>query len=122
MSNRVDLNLVLANNLRFFMGRRDGEPWSANELGVKAGIAPNTVRNYLDYKKRTVTSSKPIGFPTLDKLARLSAELGCEVWELLHPDIERSVKEREMYARLETDFLIKVKNGPLAPPSFHKAR
>jgi hypothetical protein len=26
------------------------------------------------------------------------------VWELLHPDIERSLREREMYEKIETDF------------------
>ncbi len=104
MYSRLDLNLIIASNLRFFMGRREGKPWTANELAVKAAIAPNTVRNYLDPRKRTVTSEKPEGFPTLDKLASLAAPLGCQVWELLHPDIKRSISEREMYLRLEKDF------------------
>ncbi len=103
MPKRLDLNLILAHNLRFFMANNEACK-NANALATKAGIAPGTVRNYLDHRKRTVTTEKPEGFPTLDILATLAVHLGCEVWELLHPDIERSIREREMYEKIETDF------------------
>lgn len=78
---------------------------TANALAVAAGVAPNTVRNYLDPKKRAAKGeNKDEGYPTIDKLALLASKLGCEVWELLHPDIERSISEREMYKKVEADF------------------
>jgi hypothetical protein len=103
MLKRLDLNLILAHNLRFFMSHNEACK-NPNALAIKAGVAPNTVRNYLDYKKRTVTLEKAEGFPTVDRLANLASQLGCEVWELLHPNIERSIREREMYEKIETDF------------------
>jgi hypothetical protein len=114
MAKRLDLNLILAHNLRFFM-RRSDQYQNANALGVAANISPNTVRNYLDPKKRTVTTEKPEGFPTIDKLASLSEKLGCQVWELLHPDIERSLREREMYGKIEQDFIVRAKSGDGVP-------
>ena len=103
MTKPLDLNLVLAHNLRFFMDRHTLYK-NPNALGIAAGIAPNTVRNFLDHKKRTTTTEKAEGFPTLDRLAALADKLGCQVWELLHPDIERSIKEREFYQRIEANY------------------
>lgn len=103
MSKRLDLNLILAHNLDFFMKRSELYT-TPRALGIAAGVAPNTVSNYLDHKKRTVTAEKPEGFPTLDRLANLASRLECEVWELLHPDIERSIREREMYSKIMADF------------------
>lgn len=104
MEKDQDLNAVIARNLKFWMSR-PGSPYrNANALGAAAGIAPNTVRNFLDHKKRTTTLDKPEGYPTLDKLALLAEKLGCAVWELLHPDIERSMSEREMYRKVQADF------------------
>lgn len=109
MPKRLDLNLILAHNLRFFMDRSDLYK-NANALGKAAEIAPNTVRNYLNHQKRTVTDQKAEGFPTLDRLASLASKLNCEVWELLHPDIERAIREREMYASIERDFIQRAKH------------
>src|SRR5262245_33621312 len=101
---RVDLRRVIAGNLKYFMQRPGSLYKTANALGVAAKVAPNTVRNLLDPRKRTVTSTKPEGYPTLDKLEALALRLGCEVWELLHPDLERSIREREMYSKIEHDY------------------
>lgn len=109
-----DLNTLIAKNLRYFMSRPSCEYRNPNALGVKAGISPNTVRYLLDYKKRTVTRDKPEGYPTLDTLGKLAGPLGCKVWELLHPDIERSLREREMYRSIEADFNAKPPQTPNA--------
>jgi hypothetical protein len=104
MAQTDDLNAILAKNLDYMMKRPGSLYPNANSLSVAAGIAANTVRNYLDPTRRTVTSDKPEGFPTLDKLQALASKLNCAVWELLHPDIERSLREREMYRKVEADF------------------
>lgn len=99
-----NLNALIAKNLRFFMDRPGSMYRNANALGKKAGVAPNTVHNLLNPKKRTVTTTKPEGYPTLDKLEKIAKALGVEVWELLHPDIKRSLDERDMYRKIEADF------------------
>jgi hypothetical protein len=104
MAQPDDLNAILAKNLDYMMKREGSLYTTANALGVAAGIAANSVRNYLDPTRRTVTAEKPEGFPTLDKLQALATKLNCAVWELLHPDIERSLREREMYRKVEADF------------------
>jgi hypothetical protein len=113
MKNR-DLRQVVARNLNFFMQRESCLYRNPNALGVAAKVAPNTVRNLLNPKKRTVTISKPEGYPTLDKLERIAQKLPCEVWELLHPDIEKSIRERETYMRLPNSFF-SLSNRPGEP-------
>ncbi|MCR4304960.1 MAG: hypothetical protein NUV63_12190 [Gallionella sp.] len=103
MPKRLDLNMILAHNLRFFMARSELYK-NPHALGIASGVAPNTVSNYLDHKKRTVTIEKAEGFPTLDRLASLASKLQCDVWELLHPDIEQSIRMREMYEKIEADY------------------
>lgn len=91
------LNETLAKNLRYFM-QQDSCPYkNANALGVAAGLSPQTIRNILTPVVRPTTCAKPVGYPTLDKLATIAAALGCEVWELLHPDLARSRAERALY-------------------------
>lgn len=99
-----DLALVIARNIRYFMERPGSLYKTANAISVKAKIAANTVRNYLDPQKRTTTAEKPDGFPTLDKLDRIAQVFGVPVWQLLHPDLERAMREAEMYKKIEADF------------------
>lgn len=105
MQKTADLAQILAKNLKFFMARDGAHYRNANALGIASGLSPNTIRNILDPAKRPVrVSKKAEGAPTLDKLTAIAAKLPCQVWELLHPDIEHSIREREMYARIERDF------------------
>lgn len=99
-----DLNQTLADNLKFFMEREGSAYKNPNSLAVAAKLSANTVRNFLNPARRTTTVSKPKGYPTLDKLERVSSILGCQVWELLHPDLPRSIREREMYESIERDW------------------
>ena len=98
-----EFQALISKNIKYFMGLSENYK-NANALAGAAKLSPNTVRNYMDPEKRTVTEGKPLGFPTLDKLAKLAKPLRCEVWELLHPDIERSRRERSMYSKIEQDF------------------
>lgn len=111
---KPDLSVLLAKNLQFFMQRPGCLYPNANALGKAAGISPSSVRHYLEPHKRPASTRKPVGFPTLDKLAAIAEKLGVEVWELLHPDIERSLSEREMYRRIESDYLARVKDRQTA--------
>lgn len=100
-----DLRLILAYNMRYFMSMRREDCGNANALAVKAGLAANTVRNFLDPSRRTVTANKPKGYPQLDNIECIAKALNCQVYELLHPNIERHHRERKMYANIERDYL-----------------
>lgn len=99
---------IIGDNLRFFMARSTNckNPNALHQEARRQGkrISANTVRYLLDNSKRTTTTEKPEGYPTLDKLEVATEVLGIQVWELLHPDIERSLKERDYYARSEQSF------------------
>ncbi len=99
------LNEIVSDNLRFFM-KRSANCQNANALAVasRGRVSAGTVRNLLDKRKRTTTLEKQEGYPQLDTVAAVAEVLGREVWELLHPDIERSIKEREWFVRAERDF------------------
>ena len=106
-----DIRQIVAGNLRFFMGKDGALYRNANALGKAAGISPNSIRNLLDPKKRPVTTNKPDGYPTLDLILKIAKPLGCEVWELLHPDIQRSIRERIMYHNIERDMIERIQQG-----------
>jgi lambda repressor-like predicted transcriptional regulator len=90
-----DLSDVIARNLAFLMehGRRKWE--SATALANEAKISPNTLQNMLTPGRRRVSVTKTRIYPTLDKLAAVAGALGCEPWELLHPNLEQARLDRE---------------------------
>lgn len=96
----LPLNKILAKNLRFFMDQPGCAYRNANSLSQVSGVSANTIRNILTPSKRTVTSDKPEGYPVLDILEKLASHLKCQTWELLHPDIQKSLREREMYRNI----------------------
>lgn len=97
------LSALVAKNLQYFMDRSESYG-NAHALGVKAKVAPNSVRNLLDPKKRTVTADKPEGAPQLDTLHKIAQALNIEVWQLLHPDIESAIRQQEMYKQIERSY------------------
>lgn len=107
MDKEKTLAEILAKNLAFFMAKEGCLYGNANSLGEAAKVSPGSVRNLLDPKKRTVTLKKPEGFPQLDTVAKLAQKLNVEVWELFHPDIKKSLRERAMYAQIESSFKTK---------------
>lgn len=119
MPKTAEFQALISKNIKYFMELKDCAYKNANALAGAAKLSPNTVRNYIDPDKRTVTEGKPLGFPTLDKLAKLAKPLNCEVWELLHPDIERSRRERFMYLQIEQDFAAL---PPLRQPAEHTSQ
>jgi hypothetical protein len=100
---KTPLSVIVAKNLKYFMGRSESYG-NANALAVKAKVAPNSVRNLIDPKKRTVTADKPNGAPQLDTIQKCADALGIEVWQLLHPDIESAIRQQEMYKQIENSY------------------
>lgn len=101
------LNEIIAHNLRWFMDRDDCLYDNPNALAVATGkrVSPSFIRYLLDPKRRTVTTNKPQGYPTLDKLEALAAKLPrCEAWMLIHPDIERAMRAMEMDAKIQSEY------------------
>lgn len=109
MRKKPNLNEVVARNLAYLMGRPGCLYNNPTALARAALVAPNTVRNLLDPTRRTklyAHTSKREGYPNLDMLERIADKLGCEVWELIHPNIEQAQKAQEIYESLEATFHI----------------
>lgn len=104
MQKSRDLRAIIAENLRFFMDREDSLYRNANALSIAAKMSANSVRNILDPDRRPTTTEKGEGYPLLDTLAAIAGALGVQVWELLHPDIQRSMRERDLYRTVESGF------------------
>ena len=113
MSKSIDLRLTLAHNLRYFMSRKESLYKNANALGVAAKIAPNTVRHLLGTIPRTLGKKKPVGYPTLDKLEAIAKVLNCDVWHLLHPDIEKFIREQKFYEAVLANFHKMTEEAPV---------
>jgi transcriptional regulator with XRE-family HTH domain len=100
-SEQQNLNRRIARNLAYLISRAE-PPWvSERQLAEKAGVSPGTIGNLLRPERR-LTTSKPEGHPTLDKLQQVATALGSEVWQLLHPDLPRAIAAEEMFTTLES--------------------
>lgn len=55
------------------------------------------------------------GYPKIDTLESVASLLGREVWELLHPDIERAIKERQIY---DSVMGLVSSSSPHVPPAY----
>lgn len=101
------LRTVLSENLAYFMARDDSLYRNPNALAAatNGAVSANTVRNILTPKRRTVTTNKPEGSPTLEKIEALAGKLPkCAPWMLLHPDLQRTLRAIEMYDKLESEY------------------
>lgn len=88
---RMDYPAILARNLAYFMSKPDALYTNANALGVACSMSPTTVRKMLEPTKRSYQSAKKgPGPPSTVTLVMLAEKLGCQVWELVHPDLERA--------------------------------
>lgn len=78
----LDINQVLADNLRAAMNRAEV---NQTALGKKSGVAQNTISLYLAPEKRkpSAKGKEPSGKVT--EVARMAAALGIEAWQLLLP-------------------------------------
>lgn len=86
------INVVLAEALAYFMGDR----WTNSSLGRAAGVAPNTVRNYLNPEVRDIGSSGKEPSAKLTELSKLADALGVQVGDLV---TDATVEERERIYR-----------------------
>ncbi len=103
---KKSLHVVLSENLAWFMNRPGCHYPNAHALSARTKISRTTIGYLLKPGSRPYQSVKKSGgYPTLDKLEIIADALGCHVWELLHPNIEQSKRERDMYAQIERDYL-----------------
>lgn len=92
------INQVVAEALRFYMGDR----WNNSTLGRAAGVAPNTVKNYLSPDERDTGKSGKEPSAKLTELAKLAEALGVEVADLVTDATE--VERRAVHRRRAADF------------------
>jgi len=73
------VNEVLADALSFFMGSR----WNQSSLGKAAGVAPNTVKHYLQPGARVSGDRGKAPSAKLTELEKIASALGLEVADLV---------------------------------------
>lgn len=90
------INLVLAEALRFFMGKS----WNNSSLAKASGVAEGTIRNYLSPTKRESGKTGKEPSAKLTELAKLAAALGVQVADLVTEatDAERQQLHRKRAA------------------------
>lgn len=118
---KEDLNTIIARNLKRFMAAPGCLYPNANALSVATNgkVSPGTIRNLREPEKRTTMPERTEGYPRIDTLETVASLLGREVWELLHPDLDRSTKERELYAQVMG--LVSADATPAAPLTVHES-
>lgn len=93
----IDLRELLASNLAKLM-EMSADCKSQNALAKRSGVGQTTIGNYLN--------KNYVGYPNLEKVAKLAHCFGLEAWNLLHPtmgDQQISDKEVQMYRRWKED-------------------
>lgn len=92
MERRDDLALVICHNVHFLM-EAQGTYKSANALASAINarvqkVAPNSINYLFKPHNRPKGKNGLASLPRLDVLSEAANALGCEVWELLHPDLK----------------------------------
>lgn len=77
----------LGRNLRYLMKSKG---LTAYRLAQTTSLSATTIRAYADNdtRKDYTPITKQKSAPMLDKLGELAEALDCQVWELLHPDLQ----------------------------------
>lgn len=90
MENRSNLSNVIARNATFLMLRQglyDNPTALASAINTPTKkVAPNSIAYIFKPQLRPKGKTKDT-LPRLEILAAAAAKLGCETWELLHPDL-----------------------------------
>jgi len=86
-----ELYEAFARNIHKFMEKRGFA--SVRQLALMAGVAPNSLGNWLNLPSKDPTKTKT--YPQLDSIEQVAEKLNCEVWELFHPDVEKLNKDLE---------------------------
>lgn len=95
----VDINHVLAENLRHYMDR---QKLTQAGLASRCGVSQRTISNYLNPGKRDAGSSGKPGSAKLTELQMLADGLGVKAWELVR---RYEPGERDAYHAIESAFL-----------------
>lgn len=82
-----DVNEVVAENLRYHMGKKRE---SESSLARASGVAQTTIGVYLNPERRKASATGKLPSGKVSELALLSDALGIHVWELLIDAPEQS--------------------------------
>jgi hypothetical protein len=92
------INQVVSEALVYFMGDR----WNATTLGRRAGVSPNTVKNYREPQLREVGASGKAPSAKLTELELLATALGLEVADLVTD--QSNAQRAIVYRRRAADY------------------
>jgi len=94
----IDINQVLADNLRHYMDKR---ALKQKALAERSGVGQTTISLYLRPESRALGAKGKAPSAKLTEIQMLADALGVEVWELLR---HYQPGEREAYQGIETAF------------------
>lgn len=105
MDQRRKLAETIATNARRLMAIKARDYPTPNALATAINtptkrVAPNSVTYILEPAKRPKGRTHSDTLPRLDTLAHVAEKLGCEVWELLHPDLPALRAKLDAYDRM----------------------
>lgn len=105
MDQRKKLAEIIARNAGRLLAMRRREFPTPNALATAINtptkrVAPNSVTYILEPAKRPKGRMHSDTLPRLDTLAHVADKLGCEVWELLHPDLPALRAKLDAYERM----------------------
>lgn len=76
-----------------------------SKLADESKVDQKSISNYLKaLKPGNKLELDDLPSPSLVNLAKMAGALGMQPWELLHPDIDRAVREQYLYRRIESEF------------------
>lgn len=96
---------VLARNLKAAMqAAHNGHGISQMQLARISGVGQTTISSMLRPFERYNPSGKIGSSPTVERVAAIARALGCEAWELLHPNVDRAHREHQMYEQIRRKY------------------
>jgi transcriptional regulator with XRE-family HTH domain len=107
---KTTINQILAKNLKAAMEARFDGVVNQSELARVSGVSQKSISNLLHPENREKAKAKDgetegkegkVPSTSLATLVDLAKALNVEVWELLHPNLERSRREHQFYQQID---------------------
>lgn len=105
----LHISQLFASNLREAMKRKYGLKKNGevnqSSLAEDSHVDQKSISNYLGaLKPDNKLNPDALSSPSLVSLAKMAEALGMQPWELIHPDINKAMREQELYRRIEREF------------------
>lgn len=109
MDKRKELAQVIARNAKALLEKKSRDFPSVNALATAINTpvhraSANSIAYVFKPTKRPRGDKHADTLPRLDTLSLVAEKLGCDVWELLHPDIQALRRKLDVYETMARNF------------------